>query len=101
MSKTTRLIFIFLLTASFYHTIRDILQIIEVHNWFTDILSYKHNWCNALGPFCNYYLFPWEILTFTGSIFVLKINRFSLLGKLVLYAQIIVPISWILNWTVG
>lgn len=102
MSKTIRFIFIFLLIASIYHIIRDVLQILEIHNWFSDVLSYERNWVRIFGPyFGDYYLFPWEIVTIIGSIIVLKANKIGFLGKIVILIQIVVVISWILNWTLG
>ena len=101
MSKNARTIFIFLTLIAAYHTVRDILQIMEVNNLFTTILSYKHNWCAAIGPVCDYYLFPWEIFTVVGSIIVLKRNKIGLLGQAVLSSLMIVLIGWILNWTLG
>lgn len=101
MSKTARFIFIFLILFSAYHTIRDVLQIMEVRNWFTTVLNYQHNWCNTIAPVCDYYLFPWEIFVFIGSIVVLSRNKVGLLGKSVLYSLIISPIIWVLNWILG
>lgn len=101
MSKTIRFIFIFLIIISVYHTIRDILQIMEVHNWLADVANYKHNWCKAIAPVCDYYLFPWEAFVFIGSIIVIKRNKVGLLGRSVLYSLIILPIIWVLNWTLG
>lgn len=101
MSTAARFTFIFLILLSAYHTIRDVLQIMEVRNWFTNVLSYQHNWCDAIAPVCDYYLFPWEVFTFIGSVVVLKRNKIDLLGKAVLYSLIIIPISWALNWILG
>lgn len=99
MTKTIRYIFISLIIFSVYHTIRDVLQIMRVHNWLADVASYKHNWCRIIAPVCDYYLFPWEFFVFTGSIIVLKRNKVGLLGKSVLFSLIIFPIVWIFNLT--
>lgn len=94
-----RYIFISLIIFSVYHTIRDVLQIMEVHNWLTDVVNYKHNWCRAIVPVCDYYLFPWQLFVFTASIIVLKRNKVGLLGKSVFLSLIIFPIILILNST--
>ncbi len=101
MSKKIRFIFILLLAFSAYHTIRDVLQIIGVHNSLADVANYKYNWCKTIAPICDYYLLPWETYVLIGSIIVLKRNEIGLLGKSVLYSLIIWPIIWVLNWTLG
>lgn len=97
MTKTVKFIFLSLIFFSLYHTIRDVLQIIGVHNWLADVMNYKSNWCMTIAPICDYYLFPWEFLVFVGSIIVLKRNKIGLLGRIVLFSLIILPIILMLN----
>lgn len=101
MTKTVKFIFLSLIFFSLYHTIRDILQIIGVHNWLSDVMNYKSNWCRTINPVCDYYLFPWEFFVFAGSIVVLIRDKVGLLGKFVLYSLIVFPIILILNLFFG
>lgn len=101
MTRIERVTFISLIIFSVYHSIRDVLQIMGIHNWLADVANYKHNWCRAIAPVCDYYLFPWEAFVFIGSIIVLKRNKVGLLGRSVLFSLIILPIIWTLNWSLG
>lgn len=83
MNKLARFIFLFILTFSTYHLVRDIIQTVGIHNSFTNILHRPHLWC---GPYCNYVTFPLDILGILGSIIVLKRNNISLLGKFIVVA---------------
>ena len=99
MTNIFRYIFVFTLIFALYHTVRDILQIVGAGHWFVNILAIqKHNWCK---PFCDYYTFPWEIFVIIGSIIVLRRDRSGILGQAVMFAFIIWPIVWILNWLLG
>ncbi len=76
-----KIIFSLILIFSCYHLIRDILQILDWHNAFTNVLHRPHQWCK---PYCDYVTLPLDILGIYGSIVVLKRNRLGVLGMIVL-----------------
>ena len=83
--------FFYLLAAFFVlHTIRDILQIYDVHTPLARLWQTNHWWCR---PYCDYAVFPHEILGFIGTVIVLKRNKIGMVGVLVLLS---LPL-----WTVG
>ncbi len=81
MKKIYYFLFILILLISSYHLIRDTLQIFDIHNFFIDIWNRPHIWCR---PYCDFATFPLEIFNIVGSSVVLKRNRVSLLGILVI-----------------
>ncbi len=79
-----------LLTVSFsYHLVRDILQALNKHTWFTNIFHWQHQWC---GSICDVISIPPELFVIVGSIIVIKRNRIGKLGISILLSLIPWPI---------
>lgn len=80
---------------AFQHLIRDILaDILDIHNFFTEILhrdSSAANWCRN---FCQYTTFPIEIFYLISSIYLLKKRKFGWLG----WAMLVVILPVLLQY---
>lgn len=85
MKPLIKYLFVFILLLSLYHLIRDILQTLDIHNAFTNILHRPlHLWC---GAYCDYVTYPLDVIGIVGSFVVLKRNGVGVLGKIVLFSQ--------------
>ena len=81
MKKIYRFLFILILLISTYHLIRDTFQVFDIHNFFIDIWNRPHFWCR---PYCDFATYPLDIFNIVGSVMILKRNKVSLLGILVI-----------------
>lgn len=90
MNTLWRSIFYILLTFFILHTIRDILQILNVNFFLATMIPTNHRWCR---PYCDYAAFPHEIFCMIGTVIVLRRNKIGILGFLVLLS---LPL-----WTIG
>lgn len=70
-----------LLIFFIYHLIRDILQILNVNNLFSNIGHRLHEWCK---PYCNYVTIPPELFGIVASAIVLIRNKVGMTGKILL-----------------
>jgi hypothetical protein len=89
MNKLLRLLFSFILVFSIYHLIRDVLQTLDNHSNFTNLLHRPHQWCQ---PYCDYVTFPLDVFGIIGSSIVLKRNSLGIIGNVIIISQFL----WIL-----
>lgn len=92
MKNSLRLLFILLIIIFSYHLIRDVLQIMEIHNVLTQIdLVYRdHYWCK---PYCDYVSIPPEVFGIIGSSIVLKRKKVGAIGVAVLVSLVFWPFA--------
>jgi len=90
MSKLLKITFIAILLLSCYHTVRDILQTFEIHNWFTEIFHRPHLWCR---PYCNIATIPLDLFGIIAPVVVLKRNRLGIIGVIVLLSMFLWPLA--------
>ncbi|MBP7967237.1 hypothetical protein KAZ66_03095 [Candidatus Woesebacteria bacterium] len=83
-------VFYILLVFFILHTIRDILQIYDVDTPLATFMQTNHLWCR---PYCDYAVFPHEVLGFIGTVIVLKRDHVGYIGACVLLS---LPL-----WTIG
>ena len=81
MNINLRYLFVAVLIFSTYHLFRDVLQILEVNNLFSDFLHRPHMWCK---PYCNYVTFPLDFFGIIGSTIVLKRKKAGVLGVFII-----------------
>lgn len=72
------------------HTVRDVLQILQVHNFLADFYTTHHIWC---GQYCDYVGFPPELFGLVGSAIVLRRNKVGWLGYFILISLIFWPMA--------
>lgn len=89
MNKYQKLFIYFILVFSFLHTVRDILQIINVNNTLTVDTGSDKSYCN---PYCDYIVFPFEIPIIIMSLISLKGKKWDHLASLTL----IIFVLWII-----
>jgi len=93
--KVWKIILIFILIYSIQHLIRDILSdILWIHNNFTEFLHRESSYANWCKEFCKWMTFPIEIFYILSSIYLLKKNKFGLLG----WGMIIIIIPVLLQY---
>ena len=81
MNNVHKTILALLIVFSVFHTVRDVSQYLSVTNSTTSIFEMERNWC---GSYCDLITVPFEIFIFAGSVLVLKRDKFSVLGRVVL-----------------
>jgi len=84
MNQLLRYLFTIIFILSCYHLLRDILQTLDIHNAFTNILHRPHIWCS---PYCDYVTYPLDLIGILGSYVILKRNNAGLLGFIILIIQ--------------
>ena len=87
------LFFKIILVGAGYHLIRDILQIVEYQNVFTQIGHWGHEWC---GLYCNYVTLPIDLFLIVASVVVLKRKKSGILGICVVTVLFLSVIIWFL-----
>lgn len=85
---TLKYFFLALILFSFYHLLRDILQIFHIENFASTFLKTDKNWCSS---YCNFITVPFELFILGGGVVIVKRNRVGVLGFFV--------ISVFLIWT--
>lgn len=94
MSKIRKIIFLILLVYFIFHTIRDVLQILNLYgNPLADLLKTNHSWCR---PYCDYVTLPPDLLGIIGSVIVLNRNKTDLIGVFVILAFLSIQIGFLL-----
>lgn len=94
MPKVLKTIFIFLFVYFIFHTIRDILQILNLYgNPISDMFRTNHNWCR---PICDFITLPQELIGIFLSFIVLKRNRAGMLGIIAVIAFILMLFGFLL-----
>jgi len=94
MPKVLKTIFIFLFVYFIFHTIRDILQILNLYgNPISDMFRANHNWCR---PICDFITLPQELIGIFLSFIVLKRNRAGMLGIIAVIAFILMLFGFLL-----
>lgn len=81
-----------ILIFSSYHLIRDVLQIFNIDNSFTQIAHRDHEWCK---PICDYVTIPFDMAGIVVPAILLRRNRFGRLG-VILICMLIVWTTFVL-----
>ena len=89
MKKANSTIFAIILVFSFYHLIRDIVQILGLNNDFTEIFHKNHQCC---GQYCDYVTLPIEIIGIIGAAIVIRRNSIGIIGIVVILSLSLWPI---------
>ena len=91
MRKSQKFFLYFVLFYANQHLVRDILSdILDIHNWFTEIghrESSNTAWC---GTLCRWTTFPIEIFYILSSFYLIKQNKFGTLGWILIF--LLIPI---------
>lgn len=94
MPKALKTIFIFLFVYFIFHTIRDILQILNLYgNPISDMFRTNRNWCR---PICDFITLPQELVGIFLSFIVLKRNRAGMLGIIAVIAFLLMLVGFLL-----
>lgn len=94
MNNYWKIVFYIIIVFSILHTIRDTLQIFKIHTLLSDFYVTHDNWCST---FCDYVAFPFELFTGIGAYIVLRRNKVSVLGLIVLLSLLFWPLTFFLK----
>ena len=81
---------------SVFHFVRDLLQILGVHNILTEIATRDHRWCRVVVIDCNFVSFPPAIFNIIVIPIVLKRRKIGLLGVSVFLSVFSIIFMWLL-----
>lgn len=81
MKTFIKVTLILILLFSSYHLVRDLLQIFNLDNKFTDVFHWSHIWC---GEMCDFVTLPFDLIGIIGPLDFLLNNKIRLYGKIAL-----------------
>ena len=87
------LVFYFLWAV--YHTIRDVLQLLDVNTFIATIGHRRPNWCIPFGDSCNYITFPIEIYVLIAVPLVWNRKKIGTPEVLILLTLPITLLMWL------
>ncbi len=73
--------------------LRDVLQMVGIHNEFTQIGHWGHEWC---GGACDYITLPIDAYLIVASIIVIKRNKPGFLDASLLVVLLLSLLMWLL-----
>jgi hypothetical protein len=73
-----------------YHSLRDILQILDIHTFISDLYVTHDQWCS---PGCDYVTIPFELVGLVGSYFALVKKRVGIAGWIAIITLPFWPIT--------
>ena len=76
---TTRFVIALVLVFSFYHLVRDVMQITGLDNGAKVLFPWWYEWC---GQYCNFVRLPLEIGAIAASLVAMRQNYFGVAGVL-------------------
>jgi len=77
------------------HLIRDVMQVVGMHNILTEVANRSHKWCEPLGSLCGYTSFPPEIFNLIVIPIIWQRKEMSILGWLVIASPTVVLLMWL------
>lgn len=96
MGRYWRIIFIGIVVFSVYHTIRDILQLLDVDSILATFIERPHKWCATFCNYSDYVGLIAEISAGITGIIVLKRNKVGKLGLITILLTLVIPIMFLL-----